>query len=281
VSFEPLLLAFDLDGTLVPRDQPIPSPILEAIWRVEDAGHFVTVITGRTQASAQPFLDQLRLRHAFGTTQGARVSTPDGRVLFEAHLSHAETRALIAATESLTYEFFVATGAGERFYVIDPERLTASGRPYWGWALEEGHEVLPFSSYADEPVGKVVFHSENAPGVHAQLRASHPHLNFYPWETKFLEVTHSLGHKGAALELIALELGVPQSRTIAFGDGNNDLTMLEWAGRGVAVGFGSEADDSGLAQFTVAPPEDGGVALWLEQHVLAAVSDSTVADSVA
>ena len=44
MSFEPLLLAFDLDGTLVPREQPIPLRILEAIRRVEDAGHFVTVI---------------------------------------------------------------------------------------------------------------------------------------------------------------------------------------------------------------------------------------------
>ena len=265
---------FDLDGTLVPRDQAIPERILEAIRRVEDAGHFVTVITGRTQSRAQPFLDALGVRHAFGTTQGARVSTPEGQVLFEAHLSPAETRALIAATEALSYEFFVATGAGERFYVIDPNRMT-NGRPYWGWALEEGHEVLPFSSYADEPVGKVVFHSEDAPAVQASLRASHPHLNFYPWESKFLEVTHALGHKGAALELIARELGVPQSRTVAFGDGNNDLTMLEWAGRGVAVGFGSEADESGLAQVTVAPPEDHGVALWLEQHVLAVVLESS------
>lgn len=274
MSFEPLLLAFDLDGTLVPRDQAIPERILEAIRQVELAGHFVTVITGRTQSSAQPFLDALRVRHAFGTTQGARVSTPTGQVLFEAHLTPDETRALIDVAKSLTYEFFVATGAGERFYVIDPNRMTLSGRPYWGWALEEGHEVLPFSSYADEPVGKVVFHSEDAPAVHASLRASHPHLNFYPWETKFLEVTHALGHKGAALELIARGLGVPQSRTVAFGDGNNDLTMLEWAGRGVAVGFGSEADESGLAHVTVASPEDHGVALWLEQHVLAVLSDT-------
>ena len=268
MGFEPLLLAFDLDGTLVPRDQAIPTRILEAIRRVEDAGHFVTVITGRSQASAQPFLDQLRVRHAFGTTQGARVSTPDGRVLFEAHLTPQETRALIAATQSQCYEFFVSTGLGERFFVIDPDLRTASGARYWAWALEDGHEVLPFSSYADQPVGKVVFHSEDAPGVHALLRDSHPHFNFYPWESKFLEVTHALGHTAAALDLIARELGVPQSRTVAFGDGNNDLTRLKWAGRGVAVGLGSEADESGLAQVTVAAPEEFGVASWLEEHVL-------------
>jgi hypothetical protein len=61
---------------------------------------------------------------------------------------------------------------------------------------------------------------------------------------------------------------VAQHDVIAFGDGNNDLTMLEWAGHGVAVGF-AEAHKAGVAQETIAPPEELGVADWINQHLLA------------
>ena len=56
----------------------------------------------------------------------------------------------------------------------------------------------------------------------------------YPWEEGYLEVTGPGADKGTALQLIAQELGVAQKDVVAFGDGPNDVTMLRWAGYGVA-----------------------------------------------
>ena len=261
------LLAFDLDGTVVPRDQVIPDAILRAIHRAEALGHLVTVVTGRTETSAKPFLDQLDIKHPFGTAQGARISTPAGEVLFETKLEPALVRRMIDHADEHALEYFVATG--EHFFVRNPEFKTRSGAAYWDWAFKEGHNVTAYSRFADQLVYKVVFHAhQSIQPLASSLRQHWPDLMYYPWETRFLEVTASDAHKGAALERIAQELGVAQADVIAFGDGNNDLTMLEWAGHGVAVGF-AEAHEAGVAQETIAPPEEHGVAAWLETNLLA------------
>ena len=52
----------------------------------------------------------------------------------------------------------------------------------------------------------------------------------------FVEITPDGAHKGAAVARLCQRLGIDRSEVIAFGDNNNDLTMLEWAGRGVAMG---------------------------------------------
>jgi HAD superfamily hydrolase (TIGR01484 family) len=54
-----MLLAFDLDNTVVTRSNEIPPRILAAIGAAKEAGHLVSVLTGRPQASALPFVQQL------------------------------------------------------------------------------------------------------------------------------------------------------------------------------------------------------------------------------
>jgi hydroxymethylpyrimidine pyrophosphatase-like HAD family hydrolase len=69
---------------------------------------------------------------------------------------------------------------------------------------------------------------------------------------------------GAALALVANRLGVAREEVIAFGDGNNDLPMIEWAGLGVAMGTArphilAAADD-------IAPPYDeDGLGIYIER----------------
>jgi 5-amino-6-(5-phospho-D-ribitylamino)uracil phosphatase len=56
---------------------------------------------------------------------------------------------------------------------------------------------------------------------------------------------------------------------VAFGDGLNDVSMLRWAGRAVAVGPEAHPDVLAVADERIAAPEEGGVADWLERNVLA------------
>ena len=83
-----------------------------------------------------------------------------------------------------------------------------------------------------------------------------------------MEITGANGHKGAALALIAERLGVPQRDTVAFGDGVNDVTMMQWAGHGVAVGPFVHPDVLAAADEHIPSPEEDGVAEWLGANVL-------------
>ncbi|MEY4531716.1 MAG: hypothetical protein RLZZ156_2437 [Deinococcota bacterium] len=259
------LLAFDLDGTIVTHDYQIPQPILEAIGLARAAGHMVTVITGRVHASAKPFLEQLQLETPVGTAQGGCVMFPNGDYMRDLRLSHQETRSIIEQYAPLVEEFFVPVEMD--VFVKNPDSMRSDGKPYWDWVRKEARLVRSFfDGFPIAQPAKLTLHGD---GVHqhlATLRTNYPKHTFYPWGEYYLEIAPPGAHKGAALEMIANYLGIAQQDTIAFGDGNNDLTMLEWAGHGIAVGK-TEAHESGLANETIAPPEENGVAIWLEQFL--------------
>ena len=63
-------------------------------------------------------------------------------------------------------------------------------------------------------------------------------------------------------------MGIPQEDTIAFGDGVNDITTVRWAGRGIAVGPFAHPEVLAAADEHIPSPEEGGVAHWLEEHLL-------------
>src|SRR5690606_25912396 len=102
----------------------------------------------------------------------------------------------------------------------------------------------------------------------AQLAGSHPRLLRYLWGDGYLEVVPENGDKGSALRLIAERVGVDRRDVVAFGDGLNDLTMISWAGRSVAVGNDVYPAVLAAADEHIAAPEQGGVARWIEENVL-------------
>jgi 5-amino-6-(5-phospho-D-ribitylamino)uracil phosphatase len=219
------------------------------------------VITGRVQASAQPYLDQLQLELPVGTTQGGCVTDVNGKVLRDLRVPEATVRAVIEQFGHEVFEFFVPLE--DRVYVKNPDSKRDTGEPYWDWIRNEGRPVLPFADFPSADPNKVTMHKKELGDLPARVAQAFPDQMFYPWSDQFLELTHIDAHKGAALELIADLAGIPQKDVIAFGDGNNDLSMLEWAGYSVAVGR-FEAHDSGLTNETIAIPDEDGMADWLE-----------------
>jgi Cof subfamily protein (haloacid dehalogenase superfamily) len=258
------LLAFDLDGTLVGRDYQIGQRTLNAIQQARADGHVVTVITGRVRASARPYLEQLSVDVAFGTAQGACVHDADGTLLRDIKMPHATLLEIVRQFGTEAVEFFVPYG--EAVFVRDPDSKREDGTEYWSWIKAEARAVQGIHALPAEDVYKISLHHDALHSFAPRAMAAFPQQRFYPHDGRFLEIAHMDAHKGAALELIAGHLGFHQRDVIAFGDGNNDLTMLTWAGHGVAVGY-LEAHASGVAQETVATPEEFGVADWLERNL--------------
>jgi Cof subfamily protein (haloacid dehalogenase superfamily) len=259
------LLAFDLDGTLVTRDYQINQRTLDAVRGARAAGHAVTVITGRVEASARAYLEMLGVDIAFGTAQGACVHCERGSLLRDVRMSRDTLLELVRQFGAEAVEFFVPHG--ESVYVRDPKSKRADGVSYWAWIEAEGRGVHGIDALPLEDVYKISLHHSDLSVFAPKVMAAFPQQRYYPWGGQYLEVAHWDAHKGAALELIAGRVGVAREDVIAFGDGNNDLTMLEWAGHGVAVGY-AEAHFAGVAQETVLTPEEFGVATWLERNLL-------------
>lgn len=80
-----------------------------------------------------------------------------------------------------------------------------------------------------------------------------------------VEINAAAATKGGALAALAAQLGVPRERTIAFGDGLNDLSMIVSAGLGIAMANACE-ELKAAADFVTASCDEDGVALGIEKY---------------
>lgn len=258
-----MLLAFDLDRTIVTATHELRNDVVTAIAAARRAGHQVTVLTGRTHASARPYLERLGVRGPYSVNHGAQVFDTTGALVYQATIPEPYVRELLERYgQRLDLESSCVVN--DTLYARKPED------PRWAWAHTVDQQIAPLEHYRGGAADKVVFSVPNDGEVlHGEIVARFPELVLYLWEDHFLEVTGAGAHKGMALQLIAALLGVPQSETVAFGDGVNDVSMLQWAGHAVAVGAQAHPGVLAAADEQVASPEEGGVARWLTANLLA------------
>ena len=84
-----------------------------------------------------------------------------------------------------------------------------------------------------------------------------PHVKTTRWHPEFLDVIPTSGGKDRGMDAILNYLGIPLEQSMAFGDGENDLSMLRHAGIGVAMGTASEQVQQGADYVTGTVDEDG------------------------
>ncbi|ADV68163.1 HAD hydrolase family protein [Deinococcus maricopensis] len=222
-----MLLAFDLDGTLLPdTGRTIPAATAEALARLRALGVKIAIITGR-DVVPPTVLDAIH-PHGIATNNGGRIIIDD-HVHAEATFTPEDLRAVL--DHALPGARVVAFGR-DALYLDHPR-----GEELAPWLKER--DTRPLSDAVNDTILKVGFYHPNVHEHAGTLRGSHPHLTLtgaqapYP---EFLTVTPQDAHKGAALSALAAALGVPLADTVAFGDSDNDVAMLSIAGRAVQVG---------------------------------------------
>ena len=257
-----MLLAFDLDKTLVTADYDLPRPIAKAVHAARDQGHQISVLTGRPLAATTPYLDLLGVDAYYSVNHGSYVVGVEKQVLRRAALDAEQTAAILKPyLDHHAVEYSLI--ADDTLYVRDPDDER------WNWAHIANRTVQKHDADAELAADKLVFAAAGrGPGIAEHVTSLYPDLILYPWEEDYLEVTAAKSDKGSALALIAAELNIGKENVIAFGDGPNDVTMLRWAGRGVAVGERAHPDAVAAASERAAAPEELGVKDWLERNVL-------------
>ena len=225
----PRLLAFDLDGTLIPDGGlNVPPATRAALARLHDLGVAVAIITGR-DAPPPDVLDAARPT-AVAVNNGGTVSV-NGQPHAELHFDPDDLRAVLA--HGLQDARVIAFTA-DRIYVDLP-----AGTPVPDWFRMRPYSPLSDLDPDQTPILKVGFYHSEIRGWRDALGGSHPHLVMTGAQepyTDFLTVTPTGADKGAALVAIAEALGLELAQTVAFGDSDNDVAMLEVAGHAVQLG---------------------------------------------
>ena len=231
---KPSLICLDIDGTTVDHDGRLHEPVREAVRAVVDAGHHVVLATGRAVIGTLPVLEALGLTTGFAVCANGAITLrldpdlPDGYTVEE-----AVTFDPAPALRVLRDEFPTALVAVEELGV--GFRVSA---PFPEGELDGTPEVVPFEELMAHPVTRVTIRDPDS--TSEEFLAGTERIGLHGVEyavgwSAWLDITPEGVSKAAALEAVRRRLGVEPADTVAVGDQRNDLEMLRWAARGVAM----------------------------------------------
>lgn len=256
-----MLLAFDLDKTIVTNEYQLPIEIIDALGRARKAGHEVTILTGRPFINAAPVVEQLKLSAPHSVNHGAQVVDAAGQEIRRVQMTGAEADAILKDhidVENLDFSVML----DEQLHVKDPNS------PSWDFVHTEKRLIEQYRPGNLHTVDKVVFYGpDHTDRLTTVFEKTFPRMERYLWANGYLEVVPERADKGSALAFIAEKLGYEQQDVVAFGDGSNDVSMIGWAGHGVAVGPWAVEGVLNNAQEHIASPEELGVAAWIEKNL--------------
>jgi hypothetical protein len=245
------------DGVVQPRT-------VETLRRAEAAGLHVIVVTGRMVQSVRRFLEPVGLDEPVICYQGAVVADADGTWL------RHEPIPLELAREALVE--LHREGYDPNVYVDDELYVGAATQAavdYAGFQDLTIHEVGNTLEWLSEPPTKLVAvgDPDALDGVEQRLK-QHFGKSLYISKSLpyFLELAAAGVTKGAGLDFLSEHMGFTRAETVAFGDGENDVELVEWAGYGIAV---ENAHDrvKAVADWVCPPAFEEGVAQVLDAYL--------------
>lgn len=226
----PLLVALDIDGTLVGRDRAIPAVTGHAVAAAGAAGHHMVLATGRSIVGMLPVARALDIFPGWAVaSSGSVILRLDlreraGYVVEEAHTFDVEPLARLVCESAPGLTLAVEElGWGYRTSARLPDG-----------SLNGPQRVVAHDEIWSRPTTRVILRGPRATEMVGAARA----LGMTATRSgpDSVDVTPFGLSKATALEKVRKHLGVARGNTIAVGDNYNDIDMLRWAARSVAMG---------------------------------------------
>ncbi len=256
----PLMICLDIDGTTITHDQVLSPRVRAAVRRVVDAGHHVVMSTGRAVVATMPIVRQL------GITTGRAVCS-NGAVTVALDPSREEGFEVL---EAVTFDPRPALTVirerwpdGSPVPVVAVEELGVGFKlsaPFPDGELDGRLRVVPWEELMAEPVTRVTIRSPESTSAEFDELIDQIGLHEVSYAvgwSAWLDINPEGVSKGSALEQLRRQLGVQPGDTVAVGDQRNDLEMLRWAARGVAMGNAPDEVKAAADEVTGDVLEDG------------------------
>ena len=269
------LVCIDMDGTLLNDKKIISENNLRTIKLASEKGVRIAVCTGRLFTSADFFSDMLGVKSPVIASNGAYIREKDrDEVVYKATLGVEKCKKLLSVFRQ--YDLY------PHYYTSDTvftEKLIYSSRFY-----EEVNKTLPkdkqvkivvvkdwdeiFHEYESE-IFKGIAVDENLEKLQCAKEQLRDMEDFEVVSSRFdnFEVMNRGVSKGNAVKVLADYYGIRSEQVICIGDSENDLSMIQFAGLGVAMENGSDLVKE-AAQYITSSNNCDGVAKVIEKFIL-------------
>lgn len=265
------LIITDLDGTALENWETLNPKTKEALIAAKEAGHIVVIATGRPARASLHFYEELGLDTPIINFNGAYIHHPKDDS-FEDIVAQIPTEVIITLFDSELKNYIVNAFCEykDHLYVLNQGDTV---RDWFHIETCTSVKFGPFKETLDEhPNG---FLLEAKPGYEQKvmefLRTNYSDLvtcrNWDGDNKNIIEVFKNDTNKATAIEKLATYFNIEQKDIIAFGDGDNDIEMLTYAGVGVAM---ENAIDKlkEVANHVTKTNKESGVAHYIHEYIL-------------
>jgi hypothetical protein len=272
-------IIMDMDGTLLNSEKKISAKTKEALLAAQDKGITLILASGRPINGLRKFAHELNMQHHKGILvayNGAMAEDCEtGEVLFDKRMTVEEARSVLEHLKA--YEVRPMIDLDEYMYVNDvfDNTITWKGNLFNVMQYEcRGNgfllcEKTDLAAFVDFPVAKILTFAEPEYLKEHYMELKAPfegRLNSMFTADFYYEYTAQGVDKAKALKTVFEKKGFVKEDMIAFGDAENDSTMLKLAGIGVAMGNATEELKAIADDVTLSLDEDG-IAVALEKYL--------------
>lgn len=255
------LVAIDIDGTLLDSNRKITPKVKETLQKANEKGIYIVLCTGRPLPGVKEQLTELDL---YGDN--------DYVITYNGSLVQATKTNKIISEYSLSYDDFLeielmSRKVGTHLHTIDDKAIYTANRDIGKYTVHEAYLVdMPLKYRTVEEMTPdlsiikmmMIDEPEILDKAISQLPEEFSNKYTTVKSTDFYyEILNKEASKGNALAKLADHLGIQQSEVMAIGDNENDLSMIEYAGIGVAMGNATESVKQAADIQTSSNDEDG------------------------
>lgn len=259
------LIVLDLDGTLLTNEKHISPRTKQVITKLKDNGHQIMIATGRPYRASELYYRELGLTTPIVNFNGAFVHHPLQKSwgTFHSPLDIGLAKDIVDACNHFEFHNIIAEVRDDVYFHYHDEKLInliSLGNPKVTTGdLRNFLEQSPTSMliHADEHQAAQI--SRHLSTLHAEV------VNQRNWTAPFhvIEIVKNGLNKAVGIQKVANYFNIPKERIIAFGDEDNDLEMIDYAGTGVAMG-NAISPLKNIANAITLTNEEDGIAAFLE-----------------
>lgn len=263
------ILVLDIDGTLTNSEKLISERTKQAIFDLQERGHLVVLASGRPTPGIMPLAKQLKMEQYGGyilSYNGAKViDCKTGEVIYQKTLPATYIQTLYDAA----IEFDTGLITYDKDGVVSARKVDEYVKVECKINKLSVKEIDDFVSYVNYPVNKCLMTGDGlylAKVEEEMKKRLGDVLSIYRSEPFFLEIMPQNIDKAYSLGKLLDHLGLSKEQMICCGDGFNDVTMIEYAGMGVAMENATQVVKD-KADFITLSNDNDGVAHVIEKFM--------------